>query len=800
MIATQLIGDIPTASLKQDYIRIENFSQYKQKIKRINPLDEDYYIEYWTGIKKKVVEGMWGQESKGYRYCPPALYFYTNFGFIQDTDKSGNTTYIIPLIQDLEWEINYMLLEAEGFSGFYGDDEYTSDRLILEWEKDRTPQDFEERQLFKLNGDLKKYMPARENLRRLHEFPKGQPLYANQASNAMIVGSRSGGKSYTAGLAKALHAICIDGALYYKAGSYFRTPEYLDKDVLDKDIIVEVTLGSGDTDKSSELFKKIEDAMNALATRAEFGVWGDTDEDDYMPCPLYKDMTGSIASGNKKNAWRHEYKVMKDGKEIKKGSKSKITHVTYSEQKGKGKGAQAAAGGRVKFAITEEVGLTPLVIEAFGSNVNIVSRNGRQFGVQLFIGTSGNIDTVQPTKKMFNNPQDYNILSYKDVWENMGKDGQIAFFLPNYMVLRQYKDEDGNTIYQKAFEHVYKERAMRAKSSDPSVLRTYKMNNPIVPSEMWLNMKGHYLPHAEAVEREKELLKDNKYLQLAQPVSLVWNQSHANGVKYEIDHTAEPFFTYPLQSTLMSFDSSVVLYDVPKTGTPQDFYFATLDPYRAENIDKGGSFGALHMFINPKYWEEYMPDTGPLVATYIAKPMQGLDFFYKQIEKLLALYNNPVRGLAYEANQGADCKNYYINKGKERLLVLRPQLFDNKKVFASRVTEYGYWTTDVVKDLTRLNDFLLLPLTKLNQKKVIETIPCLFTIQQIIQYDLKDNFDAVSSLTMAPIFKGVQDQERDLEAVNKRNKNELKFLSTNPLLHNENNNRSYARKATPWSQ
>ena len=53
---------------------------------------------------------------------------------------------------------------------------------------------------------------------------------------------------------------------------------------------------------------------------------------------------------------------------------------------------------------------------------------------------------------------------------------------------------------------------------------------------------------------------------------------------------------------------------------------------------------------------------------------------------------------------------------------------------------------------------------------------------------------------MAPIFKGVQDQERDLEAVNKRNKNELKFLSTNPLLHNENNNRSYARKATPWSQ
>jgi hypothetical protein len=797
MQETLMIGDIPITQLKQDYIRIENAAQYRETIRQINPLDEAERLSYWRGIKKKVIEGMWGKESGGYRFCPGSLYFYTNFGWIQDTDEAKNTYSIRPLIQDIEWEIHYYLTRAEGFSGFYLDDEYTSDELVHTYDINKLPETKREFQLFNSKGELKKYMDPDTNIRRLHEFPKGPALFFNEAKNAMIFGSRGGGKSYTAALGKTLQLIVADGATFYNDGYAYTFADYEEpmavKPVITPDgkmpkqLLVEVVLGSGNADKSSELFNKIEAGMNALATQAEFGVWGTLGDPDYRPCPLFKDMAGSIKPNNKDNPWRHEYKVLEGGKEIKEGSKSKVYHVTYSENKAKGKGAQAGAGGRTKYAITEEVGLTTLVIEAYNSNRSIVARNGVQFGVQLFIGTSGNIDAVKPSQKMFLNPKDYQIASVPDVWEEQGQDGQIGFFLPFYMTLRRFKDEDGNTDYKKVFEWVYRVRKEAAQSSDPSVLRIEKMNRPIVPSEMWITQKGHYLPHYEASNRERELIKDNHYLELAQPIRLTWNSKYPNSIKHEVNHGAEPFYHFPLDTENMeSFDSSIVMYDPPQYGKPDDFYFMTHDPYVSDNIDDGGSFGASHVFINSKYWEDYMPATGPLVATWIAKPTHGLKAYYKEQEKLMAFYNNPVRGLAYEANRGDTCKNYYQQRGKTGLLVLRPTVFDQSSVYRKRVTQYGYMINEKRPEtLDRLSDYLMLDVPHLN-KKVIETLPCLFTIKQIVQHEIKGNYDAVSSIALAPVHQGVLETEYENEAQDRRRKNELAFFSKNKFLFNEN--------------
>lgn len=782
----KMIGDIPIHKLKQDYIRIKNSKQYIEEIEEIDPYDEDRHVEYWRKIKKKVIEGMWGVEPEGYRYCPSSLYFYANFCLIEDTDEAKNTVFIKPLIQDIEWEFALEYFEAEGFSGFYKDEEYTSDKLRLTWSEEDKPISFRQRMLYNSKGELKEYIHPHKAMRMLHEYPKGPPLFFNVAGNVSIMGSRGGGKSFFAALAKALHAIVTDGTLYYDEGKYYRHPDYMDELIGKKKPRVDIVLGSGDTDKSSELFSKIVAAMNALATEKEFGVWSSPEFDDYQPSPLYKAMAGSVKPGNKQNPWRHEYKVApaSGGREITKGSGSRINHVSYSEQKGKGKGAQAGAGGRNKYVIYEEQGLMGNLIEAMQSNNSVVSRKGIQFGVQAGIGTSGNIEAVQSTKKAFMNPEDYRILSHENTWEGGGK---IGFFLPYYMTLRQFKDEDGNTDYEKAFEHVYKMRLEKAQSSDPAVLRIHKMNHPIVPSEMWITTEGHYLPHAEAVEREKQLIYDNKYLDLAMPLRLIWDSDSINGVKYEIDHEAEPFFTYPLPNTLQSFDSCIVAYDLPKFDMPNDFYFFTHDPYVSDNIDKGGSFGATHVIINPKYWDEYMPQTGPLVATWIAKPTRGLKAYYQEQEKLLAFYNSPIRGLAYESNRGADCKNYYINKNKPQVLALRPQVFDKKSVFLARVTEYGYVTTNVISDLDRLNDLLLREIPKI-KKRFIETIPCLFTIQQIIQFNLKENFDAVSSLAVAPKHIGALEMEFSEKALKRKKQNELSFLSTNPFISKEKSN------------
>ena len=784
------IGDISVSSLKTDYIRIENLEQYKIEVKQINPLNELQYINYWKGIKKKVVEGIWGKESGGYRYCPGALFFYANFGLIQDTDENKNTTYIKPLIRDLEWEIFYMFLEAEGFSGYYKDDKYTCDELVKTYDTSKIPQTFREFQLFSTDGTLKTYKNPREYIRSLHSSPLGPPLFFNEAQNVSILGSRGGGKSYTLALGKLLHAIVVDGGRYYNTDNarFYRYPDFKDENLLDgiDKPLVEVMVGSGDTNKSSEFVSKIKANMEALATEKQFGVWGDPGDDDYTPCGLYKEMSGSLLPGNKKKPWLHQYIIIDKGRELKKGSKSKLFHVSYSAQKAKGRGSQEGAGGRTLYSVIEESGLTENSVEIHNSNTSVVSRNGVQFGVQADIGTSGNIEAIVQTKKKFMNPQDYNILHFPDQWEGMGKEGRIGFFLPFYMTLNQYKDKDGNTDFEACFKHIAKIRDEAAKSDDPSVLREEKMNRPIVPSEMWITNKGYYLPYDQAIQTEKYLLQDNRYLKLANNVKLYFDAKFPKGIRYEIDHKADPFYEWPINSNRVNLDGSITIYHWPEDDHPNDKYFFTHDPYVSQNIDEGGSLGVTHGWIHPKYWDN-LPPTGPLTCTFISKPLGGLRQYYEEVEKLMQFYGNPKQGLAYEANQDRECKNYFQTKGKANLLAIRP-FFDNQSIHARKVTEYGYIVGNKltkIKYLDAAYDFLMLDVDiNETKKKLIETIPCIFTIRQMIGYDIDGNFDAVSSVIIAP--KHIENMEQlNNNDRNNRRKNRLAFLSVNENIFNE---------------
>ena len=132
---------------------------------------------------------MWGYEYDRYRFCDGSLMYYANLAYIYDTDEAKNTVEIKPLIRDLEWELFYGLLEAEGFSGFSDDDKFTSDNLIFKYDKNRTKLTDTWR-IFQSNGKFKEYIPPRENIRMLHDEPMGKALKYNEARNFSILGSR----------------------------------------------------------------------------------------------------------------------------------------------------------------------------------------------------------------------------------------------------------------------------------------------------------------------------------------------------------------------------------------------------------------------------------------------------------------------------------------------------------------------------------------------------------------------------------------------------------------------------------
>ena len=755
------------------WIRIEDKDNFVFPLKKIIPSSPDY-IPHWRQEKKRCIEGFWGKDFNKYRFMPGQLYFYMNYWLIVDTHKKRRIKKK-PNIADIYWNWSYGILTSMGFSGFEDDDIHTcvqavnsSEFNLEDWKEancyDKSGNFMEDvwyNVISKQTGKIKKYISPIQLLSKLHDIPLGKPLYNNEAGNYFILGSRGSGKSFFIGLAVNLHAICFDGQTSYDEIN----PQNKDKAKL------EVVIGSGSSDKSGELIQKVSDCMNEFGNNPDLSAWGvNPDAPDYQPCPWYKRMEGTTKVGNKKDGgWRHNYK-----KKIKGewrdgfGSQATLYHVSYSAQKTTG--AESAAGSRASFSTIEEVGLTANVEEVWGSNNGIVTTDGVQFGCQVFLGTGGHIESIQASRKMFTKPKDYNIISYNDIWEDTG---EIGMFLPAHMTLFNYKDRNGNTDLDKAI-NFFKEKRRKVKDN-PKLLRMEKMNYPEKPSEMWISSKSAYLPYEEATIREKELRKGDLYKSLMRPVTLVWDSTQPYGVKYEVNPGLEPIISHRDKDK----EGCVVLYETPPHNIPNDmFKFVGHDPHIGENPEEGSSFGVTYIIMNPKYITEgYNGNT--IVASYIAKPSGGLEEYYLNQEKLLALYGNPTRGLWYEANKGEYVRGYYMRKNKLHLLAPRPQREKGNAMMAKRVPQFGYivGNKDSKLHLISLVHDWLLEETELSSdgiKRNIERIPCYFLINQIREFDMeKGNWDGVMGLVGAIL--GLKEEMNAVEEKLNRQTNDNKF-------------------------
>lgn len=176
------------------------------------------FINYWRLHKKRCIEGFWSIDDpeyhidvnnpiepiecgKKWRFMPPNLYFYINFGVIKHKPEGSQKTdpkkIVRPYLRDFEWAYFYNFIEARGFSGFSDDDEYTCLEAVDKFEKNEILEDDADLQvesIYKKDGSLKKYIPARQYLRQLFDKPMGIPLYENQSKNMMLLGARGGGK------------------------------------------------------------------------------------------------------------------------------------------------------------------------------------------------------------------------------------------------------------------------------------------------------------------------------------------------------------------------------------------------------------------------------------------------------------------------------------------------------------------------------------------------------------------------------------------------------------------------------
>ena len=712
-----------------EFIRINNRDNFLiGDIPQYHP-ESAKYISFWREQKKRCIEGFWNQDTRKadergmWRFMPPNLYFYVNFGTIlhrpEGTAKTAPKKRIRPYLRDLEWEFFYNFMEARGFSGFSDDEEYTCCRDVVDEMK--TEEEYDPT-CFNTDGEVKKYISARKYIRQLFDQPMGLPLYQNEAKNLFLLGARGGGKSYMTGVGIVLHELLFDGARVY------------DEDSIKNPARVEIFVGAALSSKSAETLSK---ARLALANLP--GVWKENTEDE-IPSPFYKEMAGTLSPNNMKNPWRHEYEKNVNGKWKKLGSGSSVKHGIFTVEN-----PEAAAGTRPGIILIEEVGLMPNVLTVHGSNEAAQMTDGTvKFGSAIYIGTGGNVDKIVESEIIFRDPDGFNFLSFHDEWEGTG---HIGWFVPAYYMDGNFKDENGNTKKKIAIEHYEKSREKKKSAKSSTALDMEMMNYPLVPSEMFLNKSNNKFPISDLKARYAKLMSDRKILDSSWKGQFVIDAT--GGIKFNNVEGVEPIREFPVTGTT-NIEGCVEIYEHPVRGEdgkiPWGVYIAGLDPVDDDGNDDYGRSLQSTFVMNVL--------TDRVVAEYTGRTRYAKDY-YEQVRRLLMYYNAI---LNYE-NQKKGLYAYFEKKNCLYLLAETPEILRDKEMQkASGIgnKSLGTYATGPVNNwgLDLQNEWL--GRQAYGKPENVENVNILRSvgyIKECIAYNGEINTDRVSSMGMLLIYR-----------------------------------------------
>lgn len=757
--------------IKNYFLRINNRDAFLiDDIPTLHP-DSTAYVEYWRDQKTKCIEGLWAQDTKDinskgdWRWMPPNLYFYVNHGKIlhnePDAPKTAPKKTIRPYLRDVEWEFFYNFMVCRGFSGFKEDDEISCNRDIPLYRAGKIDYFELHKSCINSKGEVKKYEDARSYLKRLHDKPLGKAWFENQALNLFMLGARGFGKSYMVGVGVVLWEILFDGAREYTQES------------IDNPYKVECFVGAAAASYSADILSKTKYAMENLD-----GGWAEGTE-HYIPPPFFKEMAGSLGPNNKKNRWRHEYKKEVNGSWKTFGSGSNVVHGIYAKDN-----AEAAVGTRPGVMVVEEVGLMSHLLEVHGNNVNCMREGTVKFGTGIYLGTGGNIEKIREPERIFRAPKTYKFLDFKDIWE---RSGDIGWFVPAYYSLNQFKDENGNTKLERAFNWLKRTRQDLIDENASSIaLEKEMMSMPVVPSEMFLTKTGNIFPVPEIRQRLVRLNQDNTFELLQKKCRLIWDHTQQSGVRYSIDTSGrlKPIDEYPWNDT--DREGAFIIYEAPikdaSGKVPEGLYIFGHDPYAIDG--EGESLGSFFVFKTGKY-----PQYGheELVAEYIARPFAGRNAFNEMMEKAVELYGASPQSLYFENVRG-NTKEYFGKRKKLKYLCRRPRTVLSKTVKrASSVIEYGYPMTSKemkLEAIRMLRDWLLEERIQVDGRIIrnLDLIPSRRLLMELASFNMDENFDCV--MGFAACIIGLRERENELknELIEETKHNPMSFFNNNSRL------------------
>ncbi|RMF57584.1 MAG: hypothetical protein D6746_10900 [Bacteroidetes bacterium] len=182
--------------IKDIWPRIYDHSDFVDNFEDVmgNRVAED---RFWHRVLRRCIYGCWGHVGHGqYMYMNPYAYWlnwYVMEHTIQDEMGAPQTLYMRPILFDYTWAMVNYIYSCFGFAGFEND-RYCCDPSLLTSNPDERWKDY--------NGKWREYVDPytllhmkRDAIPLNKSGKPARPLYHGNMKNAMVVGTRGGGKA-----------------------------------------------------------------------------------------------------------------------------------------------------------------------------------------------------------------------------------------------------------------------------------------------------------------------------------------------------------------------------------------------------------------------------------------------------------------------------------------------------------------------------------------------------------------------------------------------------------------------------
>ncbi len=489
---------------------------------------------------------------------------------------------------------------------------------------------------------------------------------------------------------------------------------------------------------------------------------------------------------------RASYEKTINGNPVESGYMSEIMAITFKDN------PDAARGKDAMYVLFEEAGKFPNLKEAYNGTYPGLTAGGHIITGQILIfGTGGDMESgTVDFADMFYNPIQYGLMPFFNIWDENAENSVCGFFLPVYMNMEGFYDEQGNSDIAGAKAKELEERARIKKSATSSkVLQDRKQEFCMSPSEAFLTVSTNDFPTEELQEQLNRVRAHNLHLIKGKPVTLVpeiiegeRNQkvidpftnlpvevAPRRRIKVNLDLAGklEPLYTYRPKDK--NIDGAVVIYEMPEPNAPKGLYKTGHDPYRmAQSNEAVPSIGVIYIY---KTVMRGGTTKNIIVASFAGRPGDP-DNVNRIAEMLCELYNCE---LMYE-NEVTHVSDWFKKRNKLHLLAAQPDAVISANINDSKVARvYGIHMTEKLKDAGEkyIKKWLLTERDVDENGNVLLNLHFIYDpalLEELILYNRKGNFDRVMALMILMFQLAEDDEEQEHEAQGTTTTNEEDLL------------------------